>query len=212
MGVRGDEHRERLLTDITVSDSDLGPIACPTDALGAGESMTCEATGTAGGGRTRTSAPPPARRRGEPVSDWTPPRTMERRPASRSEDHQRRDGLTIPVGSPVTWTYEVTNTGNATLTGVTVTDDQGVTVTCPSTVLEAHGTMTCEATGTAVEVRTRTSAPPPARRRGAAVVASDASSYYGSAPGLALTKAPIARAPRWATRSRIPTRSRTPGT
>jgi len=50
--------------------------------------------------------------------------------------------------------------------------------------------MTCEATGTAVEgayenIGTATGTPP----AGQPVVASDASSYYGSAPGLALTKA-----------------------
>ena len=52
----------------------------------------------------------------------------------------------------MTWTYEVTNTGNVTL-DVTVTDDQSVVVSCPATVLAPAGkpgsSMTCSATGIA---------------------------------------------------------------
>ncbi|QOZ46548.1 hypothetical protein XH89_26065 [Bradyrhizobium sp. CCBAU 53340] len=39
------------------------------------------------------------------------------------------DGVTLAVGSPVTWTYTVTNTGNVGLSNIVVTDNQGVTVT-----------------------------------------------------------------------------------
>ncbi|UWU74067.1 hypothetical protein N2603_28900 [Bradyrhizobium huanghuaihaiense] len=39
------------------------------------------------------------------------------------------DGVTITAGSPVTWTYTVTNTGNVGLSNIEVTDDHGVTVT-----------------------------------------------------------------------------------
>jgi uncharacterized repeat protein (TIGR01451 family) len=44
----------------------------------------------------------------------------------------------------------VTNPGPDTLTAIDVTDDQGVTVTCPQTTLGAGESMTCTASGTAL--------------------------------------------------------------
>src|SRR5207248_126215 len=40
-------------------------------------------------------------------------------------DNDAGTGPFVPVGSTVTWTYQVTNTGNVTLTNVTVSDDNG---------------------------------------------------------------------------------------
>ena len=37
------------------------------------------------------------------------------------------DGLSIPVGEPVTWSYTVDNTGNVPLSNIEVTDNRGVT-------------------------------------------------------------------------------------
>lgn len=61
----------------------------------------------------------------------------------------------VAAGSSVYWVYVVNNTGNVSLSNVNVTDDQGVTVTCPATTLAANddapgGTdeMTCRASGT----------------------------------------------------------------
>jgi len=44
-------------------------------------------------------------------------------------------GPYLVVGTPVTWTYEVSNTGTVTLENVTVTDDRGVSVSCPPDTL-----------------------------------------------------------------------------
>ena len=41
-------------------------------------------------------------------------------------------GPSVPVGDPISWTYVVTNLGEVTLSAITVTDDQGVAVSCPS--------------------------------------------------------------------------------
>jgi uncharacterized repeat protein (TIGR01451 family) len=61
-------------------------------------------------------------------------------------------GPLIVVGQAVEWVYEVTNTGNVTLTAVAVEDDQpGVVPACPIDVLGPDDVMTCTAAGVAVE-------------------------------------------------------------
>ena len=49
------------------------------------------------------------------------------------------DGQQILAGSPVTWTYTVTNTGNVTLSNITVTDDKGVLPTYVSGDTNSNG-------------------------------------------------------------------------
>jgi hypothetical protein len=82
----------------------------------------------------------------------------------------------------------VTNTGDIRLTGVTVTDSKGVTVTCPKTVLQPGESMTCTASGIAVagqysNVGTATGTP----NGGPAVTASDPSHYKGVVPNQGCT-------------------------
>jgi len=55
--------------------------------------------------------------------------------------------LSIPVGSPITWTYDVKNTGDVKLTSVTVTDNKIGAVTCPKTTLDVGESMQCTASG-----------------------------------------------------------------
>ncbi len=62
--------------------------------------------------------------------------------AVNGEDANTTPGPLVPIGDDVTWTYTVTNTGSTWLTDVTVSDDQGVTVTCPSSVLAPAGDTT----------------------------------------------------------------------
>jgi hypothetical protein len=68
---------------------------------------------------------------------------------TNGQDADTPPGPYIEVGDPVTWTYLVTNTGNITLTQVSVTDDQEVEVACPRAELAPGAGMVCQATGTA---------------------------------------------------------------
>ncbi len=91
-------------------------------------------------------------------------------------------GPEIQVGNPVAWTYLVTNNGNAALSNVAVTDDRGLTVTCPKTTLAVGEQMTCTANGVAtagqyVNIGTATGQSP----SGQQVTDSDTSHYIGSA-------------------------------
>ncbi len=58
-------------------------------------------------------------------------------------------GPYVQAGETVFWTYVVTNTGDVALAGIEVTDDQGLEVICPGTVLAAGESMGCTASGPA---------------------------------------------------------------
>jgi uncharacterized repeat protein (TIGR01451 family) len=57
----------------------------------------------------------------------------------------------VVIGSMVTFTYQVTNTGNVILTAVGVTDSTGIDVSCPKGALMPGETMTCTAGAAADE-------------------------------------------------------------
>ncbi len=89
-------------------------------------------------------------------------------------------GPFVAVGSPVTWTYVVTNPGTVALTNVAVTDDQGVAVTAPKTTLQPGESMIATAHGTAQDgqyanIGTVTAELPD----GTPVTDSDPSHYFG---------------------------------
>lgn len=70
--------------------------------------------------------------------------------STNGHDADEAPGPIIVVGSPITWTYLVTNTGTIPLTGIVVEDDRGVSVICVSQTILAPGqAMTCSGTGVA---------------------------------------------------------------
>jgi hypothetical protein len=70
--------------------------------------------------------------------------------STNGEDADTAPGPSIPVGSPVSWAYEVSNTGTVPLTGIVVSDDQGVSVACDGqTSLAPGASMTCTGSGVA---------------------------------------------------------------
>ncbi|MDF1595163.1 MAG: SdrD B-like domain-containing protein [Acidimicrobiia bacterium] len=106
--------------------------------------------------------------------------------ATNGEDADTATGPEIPIGDPVTWTYVVTNTGELPLTGVTVIDNQGVAVWCPRGTLGVGESMTCTASGTAVEgqyanLGTVTTTEGPSDE--------DPSHYFGLTPAVDIEKA-----------------------
>jgi hypothetical protein len=162
------------LTDLVLTDDQIGQIGpggaanCPLpDAiLGPGESITCTVTGVAQEGqyantaivtgttqiglitpRQTVTSTDPSHYIGLPPTNVVPAVDIEK--ATNGEDADTPTGPQIVEGGTVEWTYVVQNTGNVTLVDVTVTDDQGVTVTCPKTELAPGESMTCTASGTA---------------------------------------------------------------
>ena len=154
---------ETVLTDIVVSDDQGVAVTCPRMDLGPGESFVCTASGLAAAGQyanlgtvtvvgedgTEATDSDPSHYFGE---EETPPPvvSVDVEKATMGEDADDPAGPTLTVGDPVTWTYVVTNTGEAPLTGVTVVDDQGVVVTCPKSTLDPGESMTCTGSGIAV--------------------------------------------------------------
>ncbi|MCC6457527.1 MAG: hypothetical protein IT328_21400 [Caldilineaceae bacterium] len=133
------------LSNVTVTDDQPGvtPVYVSGDANGnnlleVGETWLFQATGIAVAGQyanmgTVTGTPPD----GPNVTDTNPSHyfgAFSSQPGidilkfTNGEDADTPTGPTVTVGSTVTWTYEVRNTGNVPLNNVTVTDDQpGVT-------------------------------------------------------------------------------------
>ncbi len=100
------------------------------------------------------------------------------------------DGSNILVGTAITWTYQVSNTGDRVLNNVYVTDDQGVTVVCPSSTLAIGANMTCSATGTAVAGNYVNIGTAHGDWNGSTATATDSSSYFGANPMIDVQKTP----------------------
>ena len=173
--------------------------SCPKTQLGAGESMTCTATGKAQKGDhsvaveaagSSSCAAASANGAGYYRTPDSPP--TEEHPAIKIVKLTNgQDGAQIPAGSPITWTYQVTNIGDVALSGIHVTDNKGVAVTCPKTDLVPNESMTCTGTGVAQACAYSNLGTVTAIDTvGDPVTASDASSYFGTTqPGISIETA-----------------------
>jgi hypothetical protein len=100
--------------------------------------------------------------------------------STNGHDANSAPGPKIPVGSTVTWTYVVTNTGTEPLTSVVVTDDRGVAVDCAGqTTVAAGQSITCTGTGTATAGQYRNVGTVTATAASGPVTDSDPSHYFG---------------------------------
>ena len=184
------------LADIDVTDDRGVVVSCPTDTLNVGVSMICTGSGLAQIGQYEniasvTGTPPT----GVDVTDSDPSHyfgvnaAIDIEKLTNSEDADNLPGPYIPTGDPVSWEYLVTNTGNVELTGIVVTDDQGVVVTCPGDTLVAGDVMTCTGSGISDTLQYANSGSvvgtPPS---GTDVTDTDPSHYYSAQPAIALEK------------------------
>jgi len=143
----------------TIVDDPPVTISCPTNTLQSGESTICTASGTAVEGQYSNTATVTVMPSGatpnfdvEDTSHYFGVKAgIEIQKSTNGFDADVAPGPYIEVGGAVSWTYSLTNTGNVYLSDIIVIDDQGVTVTCPFTSLETGDSMTCTASGTAIE-------------------------------------------------------------
>jgi hypothetical protein len=185
------------IADVTVTDDQDVQVTCPATVLLAGQAMSCRAVGIAEVGEYSNLGSvvgiPPV---GSPVSasDSSHYLGIAAAPAivlakhTNGEDADDPPGPYVSVGQAITWTYTVTNTGNVTLEEVTVSDDQGVVVSCPDTRLAPGASMVCQTTGTATlgqytNLGTVTASPLGGLDP---VSAEDRSHYFGGEPSIDL--------------------------
>ena len=155
---------EATINQIVVTDDQGVVVSCPASSLAPGASMDCTGSGVAALGQyanVGSVVGQPVDGGGSPiggtVTDSDPSHyfgfnaAIQIEKSTNGQDADDPTGPSIPAGQPVNWTYDVTNTGNVTLVDVGVTDDQGVSVTCPATTLAPGEAMQCTASGVAVE-------------------------------------------------------------
>jgi hypothetical protein len=114
--------------------------------------------------------------------------------STNGEDADTAPGAFVIQGQLVTWQYVVENTGDVTLKNIEVTDDQGVTVTCPSgggnviLSLAPGTTETCTAIGTAMRDQYANIGTASTTFMGHTVEDTDPSHYFGADPAFTVMK------------------------
>ncbi|MCX5401986.1 hypothetical protein [Streptomyces sp. NBC_00102] len=146
------------LTGVGVTDDRVSPVTCLATTLAPagqpGDSTTCTGTYTiteadAVQGSVTNVATAHGQSGTTPVE--SPPDDVTLVVASELSltlDKSADDTRVYQAGDEVTYTYTVTNSGDTTLTDVTVTDDLVTDVTCDSTTLAPGATTTCTGTYT----------------------------------------------------------------
>ncbi|WP_429885835.1 DUF7507 domain-containing protein, partial [Geoalkalibacter halelectricus] len=182
------------LINVMVSDDQGVMVTCPETSLMPGESMTCTGQGIAMEGQYANLGTATGEYNGITVEDTDPSHYFGAAAAidiekyTNGEDADDPTGPIVSVGSPIEWTYVVTNIGNVALMNVTVTDDQGVVVTCEQDTLAVGEFMICTAQGTAIEGQYANLGTATGDYNGMTVQDSDPSHYYGVAPSIDFEK------------------------
>lgn len=147
------------LHGLTVTDDTVSAISCPVTDLPVGQSTTCTATlpapapgvqhvnnATATGHSVDASGAPLATVSAtDKAYAWTPTApAISLVKKINGMDAATAPGVQVAAGQ-MSVTFEVANTGTATLDPVTVTDDQVPAVSCPKTALAPGESMVCQA-------------------------------------------------------------------
>ena len=141
------------IDNIAVTDDKEGNISCPQDSLEPGESMECIKTGIAQEGNYSNMGSVVGTTPEKNVTDEYPSNyygyiaSIDIEKLTNGEDADSGSGPNLSVGSKVTWTYKVKNSGNVKLTDIVVKDDKEGVITCPKTELAAGESMTCTKEG-----------------------------------------------------------------
>ncbi|MEU3710573.1 DUF7507 domain-containing protein [Streptomyces catenulae] len=138
------------INGVTVADDRVSGITCEATTLAPGASTTCTGTYTvtaadAAAGSVANTAVAHGRSDGTAVE--SPPDsaridTVADRPGL-SIDKTVDTSRTYAVGDRITYTYRVTNTGNTTISGVTVADNRVSGIACLATTLDPGESTTC---------------------------------------------------------------------
>ncbi|MGW9269836.1 DUF7507 domain-containing protein [Microbacterium sp. NPDC055599] len=148
------------LTDVAVADPKVGTVTCDVTTLAPGAVATCtapaytvttddEAAGEVANTAT-ASATDPA---GDPAPTDDDSTTTPAVPAAPALSFEKTAGAPVDVnangitdeGDTIDYTFTVTNTGNVTLTDITVSDPKAGTVTCDVTTLAPGAVASCSA-------------------------------------------------------------------
>ena len=137
------------LAAVAVADAKVGTVTCPVATLAPGETTTCTARYTLtqadvdAGTVTNTAAVTGTPPTGDPVSDADSVSTPLAQLPALSLDKSADVMAEVVEGDLVNFTFVVTNTGNVTLSGVTLADPLLASVTCPTDTLAPGASMTC---------------------------------------------------------------------
>ncbi len=142
------------LTSVGVSDPKVGPVTCPVTTLAPGTSTTCTKSyaltqadvdaGTVVNTASATGTPPT----GAAVTTTSTATVTIPRTATITLTKTAGTPSGTAAGSTLAYSFLVTNTGNVTLTGITIVDAKVPSYTCPVTTLAPGASTTCTATHT----------------------------------------------------------------
>lgn len=144
------------LYDIEVADSQEVTVTCPEFSLAPGAVMTCTAQAVAAAGQYTNTGTATATTSCGTVSDSDTSYYLGIDGSGlglvvelNGSDASSSPGLTLAVGTPLTWEYTVGNSGDLAVYDIALSDDQGNTASCSDASLEAGDSMVCTVRGVA---------------------------------------------------------------